>query len=87
MNKNENKYTFVFIRKGDQKLTSKLSYQDKFHIRIMAVCQMIAEHNKNAISLIMKSECREQFIIDEDNQEVRYEIILIERKKDRYAKC
>lgn len=87
MNKNDNKYTFVFIRKGDQKLTSKLSYQDKFHIRIMAICQMLAEKNKNAISLIMKSECREQFVIDEDNQEVRYEIILIERKKDKYAKC
>ena len=86
--KQDNKYVFVFLRKDDQKLTSKLSYQDKFHIRIMAICQMLAEKNKSAISLIMKSECREQFVIDEENQEVRYEIILIQRKeKDQYAKC
>lgn len=87
MAKNENKYVFVFQKKEGQKVDQKLSTQDKFHLRIMAVCQMIAEKNKNAISLIMKSECREQFVIDETNQEVRYEIILIERKKDKYAKC
>ena len=86
--KEENKYVFVFLRKDDQKLSSKLSYQDKFHIRIMAICQMLAEQNKSAISLIMKSECREQFVIDEENQEVRYEIILIKGKEEKqYAKC
>ena len=86
--KEENKYVFVFLRKDDQKLSSKLSYQDKFHIRIMAICQMLAEKNKSAISLIMKSECREQFVIDEENQEVRYEIILINGKEEKqYAKC
>ena len=87
MAKNNDKYTFIFKRKGDQNIGSKLSTQDKFHLRIMAICQMLAEHNKQAISRIMKSECREQFTILEESNEVQYEIILIEERTGKYAKC
>ena len=79
----ENKFVFVFERKKGQPITKKLTTQDKSHLRIIAICQMLAEKNQKAIALIMKSAIRENFVIDESGQEVRYEIILCKQKKQK----
>lgn len=79
----KNKFVFGWQRKDAQKVSKKLSNQDKFHIRILSICQLIAEKDQKGIALIMKSQCIERFTINEKNNQVIYEIILIQDRKEK----
>lgn len=85
INPKENEYTFVFDRKnGDH--AKRLTNQDKLHLRLLAICTLLKDHDQKALTLIMKSEFVERFEIDETGTQARYIIAIKTKKKgDRYA--
>lgn len=79
MKNEEEKITFMYQRKDNNEIT-KLSDQDRFHIRVISIIKMITEKDEISINLIMTRKCKERFIIDQKNNQVIYEIVLIKEK-------
>ena len=80
--KNPDRFVHVFKRKEEEKI-NYLSDQDKKHMRIIAIVQML---NEGTLDSIINHAFTEKFVFVKESQTAIYEIKLIkERKKTIYA--
>lgn len=77
-----NTFVFVFQRKKDR--INHLTDQDKKHMRIFAVLEMIKQ---KTLDVVINTEFDEKFKFNEEEQTAIYIITLKKVRKKNYADC